>query len=181
MSTASSASRTNIARRSTAVYSAIVRSGGRPSAFHSRTALISRIAGSPRLTIASRPNGRPAPASPAPTSAPEFIAVPARVIVVPARPHPPRRPPGAPGPPAFPASRHVPAHECAFPYARVGTSWRANATSGALDVAPPVAPDVTFARHGVPTRAPPRTDSRATAYRLARHGVPTRGDARAGW
>ena len=33
---------------------AMVRSGGRPSAFHSRTALISRIAGSPRLTIATR-------------------------------------------------------------------------------------------------------------------------------
>src|SRR5450755_1263514 len=33
----------------------MARSAGRPSAFHSRTALISRIAGSPRLTIAMRP------------------------------------------------------------------------------------------------------------------------------
>src|SRR6516165_10432807 len=34
----------------------MTRSGGRPSAFHSRTALISRMAGSPRLTTATRPN-----------------------------------------------------------------------------------------------------------------------------
>src|SRR6185369_4177633 len=32
----------------------MTRSAGRPSAFHSRTALISRMAGSPRLTIATR-------------------------------------------------------------------------------------------------------------------------------
>src|SRR5580658_7008914 len=32
----------------------MTRSGGRPSAFHSRTALISRMAGSPRLTTATR-------------------------------------------------------------------------------------------------------------------------------
>src|ERR1700677_946122 len=34
----------------------MTRSGGRPSAFHSRTALISRTAGSPRLTTATRLN-----------------------------------------------------------------------------------------------------------------------------
>jgi hypothetical protein len=34
----------------------MTRSAGRPSAFHSRTALISLIAGSPRLTIAMRLN-----------------------------------------------------------------------------------------------------------------------------
>src|SRR5215471_4153333 len=34
----------------------MTRSGGRPSAFHSRTALISRMAGSPRLTTATRLN-----------------------------------------------------------------------------------------------------------------------------
>src|SRR6266480_3530164 len=39
---------------SAAVYTAITRSAGRPSEFHSRTALTSRIAGSPRLTIARR-------------------------------------------------------------------------------------------------------------------------------
>ncbi len=54
ISTASSASRTNVACRSAAVYTAMTRSAGRPSAFHSRTALISRMAGSPRLTIATR-------------------------------------------------------------------------------------------------------------------------------
>src|SRR6202045_2076761 len=32
----------------------MTRSAGRPSAFHSRTALISRMAGSPRLTTATR-------------------------------------------------------------------------------------------------------------------------------
>src|SRR6185312_611759 len=54
ISTASSAWRTNVACRSAAVYTAMTRSAGRPSAFHSRTALISRMAGSPRLTIATR-------------------------------------------------------------------------------------------------------------------------------
>src|SRR5579863_4642754 len=34
----------------------MTRSSGRPSAFHSRTALISRMAGSPRLTTATRLN-----------------------------------------------------------------------------------------------------------------------------
>src|SRR5579872_1972512 len=34
----------------------MTRSGGRPSAFHSRTALINRTAGSPRLTTATRLN-----------------------------------------------------------------------------------------------------------------------------
>src|ERR1700729_3265419 len=34
----------------------MTRSGGRPSSFHSRTALISRMAGSPRLTTAIRLN-----------------------------------------------------------------------------------------------------------------------------
>src|ERR1700733_12174629 len=34
----------------------MTRSGARPSAFHSRTALISRMAGSPRLTTATRLN-----------------------------------------------------------------------------------------------------------------------------
>jgi hypothetical protein len=58
MSTASSASRTNVACRSAAVYTAMTRSAGRPSAFHSRTALISRMAGSPRLTIATRPKAK---------------------------------------------------------------------------------------------------------------------------
>src|SRR5271166_2192569 len=54
ISTASSASRTNVACRSAAVYTAMTRRAGRPSAFHSRTALISRMAGSPRLTTATR-------------------------------------------------------------------------------------------------------------------------------
>ena len=35
---------------------AMLRSGSRPSSFHSRTALISRIAGSPRFTIGSHLN-----------------------------------------------------------------------------------------------------------------------------
>src|ERR1700683_5654736 len=34
----------------------MTRSGGRPSAFHPRTAVISRMAGSPRLTTATRLN-----------------------------------------------------------------------------------------------------------------------------
>src|SRR5690349_5705212 len=37
----------------------MTRSAGRPSAFHSRTALISRMAGSPRLTTATRSKAKP--------------------------------------------------------------------------------------------------------------------------
>src|SRR5215813_7941133 len=37
----------------------MTRSAGRPSAFHSRTALISRMAGSPRLTISTRWKANP--------------------------------------------------------------------------------------------------------------------------
>ena len=54
--TASSASRTNIACRSARVCRAIVRRSSPRSTRSSRTALISRIAASPRLTIAIRPN-----------------------------------------------------------------------------------------------------------------------------
>jgi hypothetical protein len=53
-----SASRTNIAPGSASVYSAIVWIGSAPgSQFRSRTAWTSRMAASPRLTMAIRENG----------------------------------------------------------------------------------------------------------------------------
>ena len=55
---ASSASRANMAVRSSSVCSAIVRIGSPPAAFRSRTAWMSRIADSPRFTIAIRLNTR---------------------------------------------------------------------------------------------------------------------------
>ena len=69
-STASSASRTNIAVRSAAVCRAIVRMSSSRSTRSSRTALMSRIAASPRLTMAIRRSPRPITADGMPGSEP---------------------------------------------------------------------------------------------------------------
>lgn len=68
-STTSSASRTNMAWRSASALRATVVVGGWPSAVRSRTAWMTRIAGSPRSTMANRPIGRTV-ASPGPSSNP---------------------------------------------------------------------------------------------------------------
>src|SRR3712207_2191762 len=65
-STASSAARTNVARRSASVWSATTRVRVPCSALSSRTARMSRSAGSPRLTTAMRSNTR----APLPVSGP---------------------------------------------------------------------------------------------------------------
>ncbi len=56
-----SASRTKVAVRSTSVYNATVSIGAPVSAASSRTAWMSRIAASPRLTMAIRLNTRSSP------------------------------------------------------------------------------------------------------------------------